>query len=187
MIFTVPLFITLYSIATPFVIIVLGEKWTPMIPYFKLLCFIGLLAPLVNINAKVLLALGKSKLLFSINMVINILRIVNILIVGRESVELLIIGELFITTIQVVMLTTSTKRYVEYGFWEQLMHIKSVFIGGIVAMVVTLALLAMMEARLLMHGIVGIICPSITFFIYNIIFNREHIVDLIKKLKGFLG
>ncbi|MCA1787980.1 MAG: lipopolysaccharide biosynthesis protein, partial [Desulfobacteraceae bacterium] len=60
MVFIAPLLVTLIVVAKPFVLVLLTEKWAPMIPYMQLLCIAGFLYPIHLVNVQVLQAQGKS-------------------------------------------------------------------------------------------------------------------------------
>ena len=64
MFFVAPISIIFIVIAKPFFLILLTEKWLPMVPYFQLLLVAGILYPIQSINIQILSALGKMKLNF---------------------------------------------------------------------------------------------------------------------------
>ena len=55
---TFPFMFGLIIIAEPLIEVVLTDKWLPIVPYFQLLCVIGILYPLQTINLNVLNAQG---------------------------------------------------------------------------------------------------------------------------------
>ena len=92
MFFTAPILVTLMVVAKPFVLLLLTEKWAPMIPYMQLLCVAGFLYPIHLINVQALQAQGKSNLNFRIEVMKNSLRLVNILLMYRFGVIFIIIN-----------------------------------------------------------------------------------------------
>ena len=78
---TIPISMALFVVAKPFIILLLTNKWIPMIHYLQLLCIVGTLLPIQLINIQLLLVLRKSKLTFKIGMIKNNLIILNIIII----------------------------------------------------------------------------------------------------------
>ena len=78
--FMLPIMVGLIVLADSFVILLLTEKWAPMIPYLQLLCIGGALYPFHIVNVQALTAQGKIKLSFNLDVIKNSLRLLNIII-----------------------------------------------------------------------------------------------------------
>lgn len=130
--FIMPLSVIFFVIAEPFFILLLTDKWAPMIPYFQLLLIAGILYPIQMINVQVLTAQGKMKLSFNISMIKNILRVVNIIIMYRFGVIYIIYGEIVFSFLALLINTYYSKKLVNYGIVEQLKDISTIIIPGLV-------------------------------------------------------
>ena len=133
MIFIVPLLIVLIVAAKPFVILLLTQKWAPMIPYLQLLCVAGVLYPIHLVNVQVLLAQGKSKLHFNITMIKNGLRILNIIVMYRFGVLYIIVGEVVLSFVGLLINTWFTRKLVDYGFLKQARDIWKILLSAVIA------------------------------------------------------
>lgn len=133
MVLIVPLLVTTMVIAKPFVLLLLTEKWAPMIPFLQLLCIVGVFYPLQSINVQVLLAQGKSKLNFNLGMIKNVLRILNILLMYRLGIIYIIMGEVALSLISLALNTWYTKKFIHYGLFRQLNDIKFILGGAATA------------------------------------------------------
>jgi len=133
LVFITPLMVTLIVVAKPFVILILTEKWAPMIPYLQLLCITGVLYPLHAVNVKVLIAQGKSNLNFKLEIVKNVLRVFNIIIMYRFGVIFIILGEIIVSFLALFINTFYTKRLIDYGLFKQTKDIKKILLGAIIA------------------------------------------------------
>ena len=128
MFFIAPFSAIFFVIAKPFFLILLTEKWLPMVPYFQLLLIGGILYPIHMVNVQVLSAQGKMKLNFILTMIKNSFRIVNIVIMYRYGVIYIIIGEIIVSYISLIINTYFTKRFLNYGLLDQLKDLSIFFI-----------------------------------------------------------
>ena len=133
LVFTTPLIVTIMVVAKPFVILLLTDKWAPMIPYLQLLCIVGFLYPIHAVNVQVLMAQGKSNLNFRLNLLKNTLRIINIVTMYRWGVIYIIIGEVILSFFALTINTYYTYRLVNYGFFRQWKDTKEIVLGSILA------------------------------------------------------
>jgi len=70
----------LFIISPEFVVLIIGEKWTPMIPPLQILCIAGATRAVVNISNDILLAKGRPDIQLKWNIVTLILLTIAILI-----------------------------------------------------------------------------------------------------------
>jgi O-antigen/teichoic acid export membrane protein len=82
-ILTFPLMIGLMVVAKPLVIILIGDRWLPSVPYLQLLCIVGLLYPLHAINLNVLKAQGRSDLFLKLEVIKKFNALIAILVTYR--------------------------------------------------------------------------------------------------------
>ena len=61
---TFPLMFILILIAKPLFILLYSERWVPSVPYFQVLCIVGLASCLQSVNTQTIAAIGKSGLMF---------------------------------------------------------------------------------------------------------------------------
>ena len=137
-IIVMPIMVTLIVVAEPFVLLLLTEKWAPMIPFLQLLCVIGILYPFGSINASAIMAKGKSRLNFNISMVQNSLRVINIVIMYRFGVMYIIFGEILVTAISVIIATYYTGKLVNFGLLKQIQNTGKIASGAALAGLSTL-------------------------------------------------
>lgn len=128
-----PLIVILIVVAEPFVILILTEKWAPMIPYMQLLCVAGILYPIHSINVQVLKAQGKSNLNFRIEIIKNCFRVINIVVMYRFGVIYIIIGEIITSFLSLIVNTYYSKRLFSYGMIEQLNDIRVIVFSAAIS------------------------------------------------------
>jgi O-antigen/teichoic acid export membrane protein len=133
MFITTPLLVALFVVAKPFVLLLLTEKWAPMIPYLQLLCIAGFLYPIHLVNVQILQVQGLSNLNFRITVIKNFLRIVNISLMYRFGVIFIIIGEIATSFLALVINTYYTRKFLNYGLLAQFKDMKPVIFSAVLA------------------------------------------------------
>jgi len=183
--FLVPAMVLLIVIAKPFVILVLTGKWAPMIPYMQLLCFAGILYPIHLVNVQVLVAQGKSRLSFGLDVLKNTLRIINIIISFRFGVIFIILGEVILSIIALLINTYYTNKFVGYSFLNQLKDVyKILTISFFVGLTVYFAFSTIENYWLLLFGqtiLFGCIYIGLSYFI-----DRKFFKEILELKKYFV-
>lgn len=131
--FMIPLLTILIVVAKPFVILLLTEKWAPMIPFLQLFCILGILFPIRFLNVQVLKAKGKSNVVFKLEMIRNVMRVLNIILMYRWGISYIIIGEITLTFITIIITTFFIHKLINYGFSKQLKDTKEIIFGAIIS------------------------------------------------------
>ena len=185
MVFNAPLQVTFMVVAEPFVLVLLTEKWAPMIPYLQLLCLAGLLYPIHLINVQVLIAQGKSNLHFRITVIKNTLRILNIVLMYRFGVVYIIIGEVLISYLSLSINIFYTKRLVGYGLWSQLNDIKNIlnpaFLSGVFG-----AMVVYVIPNIYFGLFAGLSITLFSYFFLLYLFNRVFFMELLRLKENFI-
>ncbi len=181
--FIAPFSAILIVIAKPLFLILLTEKWLPMVPYFQLLLIAGVLYPLHMVNVQALVAQGKTNLNFRISMIKNSFRIINIVVMYRFGVIYIIYGEIILSFMALVINAYYTKRLINYGILEQLKDLLSIILTS-----GTLTVIGLILINELANPYLKIIAG--TFFIGSIYlciiyyFNKKIVNDTIGILKS---
>lgn len=183
-VFIMPIMVLVIVLAKPFVIILLTDKWAPMIPYLQLLCIVGFLYPMHAVNIQVLLAQGKSNLNFNLGMIKNVLRIINIAVMYRWGITWIIIGEAVLSVISLSINTYYTKRLIGYGLMQQLKDLKYILMISILSGILTYLIFFSVE-NLWIFFLGGAFCFGLLTITLHYILNRKYvneIMDLVKNL-----
>ena len=114
-----PMLIGMAAVAKPLVLSLLGDQWAPSIPYLQLFCFAGLLYPIHVLNLNILTALGRSDLLFKLELIKRAIVITNILITCRYGVLVMVLGQVIVNIISYFINSYYSKRLIGYSAWDQ--------------------------------------------------------------------
>lgn len=58
---SIPIIFTLFAVSTPLIHVLIGEKWAMSAKLLKILCFVGLFNPLINLNMSLLKVYNKTR------------------------------------------------------------------------------------------------------------------------------
>ena len=134
---TFPLLFILLLLAKPMFLLLYSERWLPSVPYFQVLCIVGMGACLTSINTQAIAAIGKSKLMFVWTIVkraVGITAIVGgLFLYGMKG---LLIGVVFNSWFSYFVNIYLVSKYIGYTFERQLLDLVpialvSVFAAGI--------------------------------------------------------
>lgn len=183
--FTAPLLVILMVVAKPFVLILLTEKWAPMIPFLQILCIVGFLYPIHQINVQLLQAQGKSNLNFRIAVIKNSLRIINIAAMYRFGVVYIILGEVVCSFLALAVNTYYTKQLVNYGFWDQLKDIRQILVAAVVAGAFGYGI-SQASSHIYVQFMLGCSLTALCYIAFHYIFNRPFFFEILKLRENFV-
>jgi len=132
MFFLLPIMVGLIIVAEPLFIFLLTDKWAQSIPYFQLLCVIGMLFPIVVQNYNLLRIKGRSDLHLRLEILKYVLTIIAILLTYKHGIPGLIYGQISVAIISHFIVTYMAGRLVGYSLLDNL---KDIFPSAIVSMI----------------------------------------------------
>lgn len=110
LILNLPLLGILFVVSESFVLVLLTQKWAGIIPFLKLFCIIGIFFPFYSYMLQFLEANGRTKLVFSITILMVISRILNVWINLDKGIIHIITGELVIVILTALLTLIITNR-----------------------------------------------------------------------------
>jgi len=116
------------SVAKSMIVMLIGVKWLPSVPYLQLLCFVGMLYPLHALNLNVLNVKGRSDLFLKLEIIKLGLGIPIIVIGIFFGIKAMIIGMIFLSIGAYFINSYWTNRLIQYSVIEQLLDITPSFI-----------------------------------------------------------
>lgn len=183
--YILPLAAVLYVVSGPLFLLLLTQKWVPMVPYFKLLLIIGVLYSLQSMNIQMLNAQGKSKLNYYVLVFKIVLRAMNIYVMSNYSVAHIIWGEIIISFLSWCVIAYLNGQLIKYGLMSQIKDIwKEVLIGivTLVLAVVAAGYMAHPMLQILGGGALVILC----YGLLNYLFNRPFTLQNYQMIKSRL-
>lgn len=135
-----PIMCLCYVSCNSFIPILLGEKWMPIIPYFKLLCIYGALLPLFSVNINILKVKGYGKKVLEQEIVRRTLMIAFVLLTIKSGIIYMLIGWIISMVLSIIYSFVQCGKPIHYSLLDQLKDI-------------------------LPYIIIAVVCAGITFFI----------------------
>ena len=127
MFLTFVLMLGMAAIAKPMIIILIGEKWLPMVTYLQLLCFVGMFYPLHAINLNMLKVQGRSDLFLRLEIIKKILAIPTIIVGVFFGIKIMIVGMFLNTLIAYYLNSYWSGKMIGYSFSQQVKDIMPSF------------------------------------------------------------
>lgn len=83
---TAPLMFGLFAVAEPFVLVVFGARWAPMVEVLRILCLVGFLQSVGTLVGNLFLSTGRSDLMFWVGCVTGVLGVVAMVLGLRHGI-----------------------------------------------------------------------------------------------------
>ena len=104
----------------PIILLLLGEKWLPCIPYWWLVTFTVLFFPIQSLNAQLLKAMGRSGLYLFLEIIKKTLYAVQIVVLIRWGIMPMLWCEIAFSLVCVYLNSYFTGHDLQYGIFAQL-------------------------------------------------------------------
>lgn len=110
----------LAALSEKVVLVLFGAKWMPSVPYLQLLCFIGIVFPLVSINANLLNVKGRSDITFFVIAFKVFLSLPALVLGYYYGITTMILGMFLSGIFHYFIVVYITSKQIDYGVLEQL-------------------------------------------------------------------
>lgn len=118
-----PLMVGLAVCGEAIVLILLTEKWLPLVPFLYVFCFTHLFLPLHTANLNAIKAMGRSDLFLKLEIIKKIVGITALLITIRISVMAMAYSLLFTSVASQIINSWPNRKLLNYGYLEQIKDI----------------------------------------------------------------
>lgn len=124
----VPLMIGLIAIAEPLFLFLLTDKWADSIPYFQLLCVVGLLFPMVVQHYNIFRIKGRTDLHLKLEITKYILTALAILVTYRLGILALLFGQICVAIVSHFLVSFIAGKLISYSLIDQFKALYSIVI-----------------------------------------------------------
>ena len=114
-----PLLIGLGIVATPFVSLILTDKWLEIVPYMRVYCFRSLLIVGMILRHQALYGTGRSDVYMNEHIVARLINFAILLAVFRISVFAIVMSVIANSVIMMGIIAFTSKKYNGYGYRQQ--------------------------------------------------------------------
>jgi O-antigen/teichoic acid export membrane protein len=182
-----PLMIGCIVAARPIILILFTEKWEMSIPYFQILCLIGLLYPLHLLNLNILKVKGRSELFLRLEVIKKILTVISIFITYRWGIMALLYGS-FVTSILAYGLNSYySVRLIDYSTKEQLRDVMPYLFISIIMGAAMIFIEGFVNINLWLQLGSQFVVGSGIYLGANYLFKTSSFLEIINILKNYLS
>lgn len=115
-----PLMMGMTVCAEPIVRLILTDKWLPCVPYLRIFCFTLAFMTFNTANMNSYRSLGRSDLYLKIELIRKAFGIGVLVVTMKFGVMWIAYGEIIATLISMLVTAVPNKKFIGYGFFEQL-------------------------------------------------------------------
>ncbi len=126
-----PLMIGLIVVAEPLFLFLLTEKWANSIPYFQLLCVVGLFFPIVVQNYNLLRIKGRTDLHLKLEIAKYTLTAIAIALTYKSGIIALLYGQICVAILSHVLVSHFAGKLIKYSLLDQLRELFPIVITAL--------------------------------------------------------
>lgn len=182
--FHFPLMFGLMGIADPLIRFLMTDKWAPSIPFFQLLCIVGLFYPLQVLNLNILKVKGRSDLFLRLEIIKKVNVVLAIIITYRWGVTGLIFGQIVTSIIAYLLNSYYSGRLINYSMKDQVRDIIPSFLtAGVMGYIIFISNQFLTFSKLI-QIIILITLGVVVYGVLNISIKSDPMKESIKILKS---
>lgn len=178
--FMSPMMFGLAAVATPFVTVVLTEKWLPCVPLLQLFCIIYLFQPIHTANMQAIKAVGKSGTYMILEIVKKSIELAVLIVTMWFGVTAIVVGMAAMTTLFVFVNAFPNIKILNYSIKEQLSDVFPPIIMSVIMFVLVL-LVGLLPINNILVLCIQIVSGIIIYLILSF-FTKNSEFLFIKKL-----
>ena len=177
-----PMLVGLAILAEPLVLVLLGEKWLPCVPYLQVLCLGYVFSPLTHINLNLLYVEGRSDLVLKLELIKKPIAFAILIASIPLGITWMIIGKACYEFIAFVFNCYYTGKILNYGFFKQIKQILPIALrSSLMGIIVYLS--TMLVDVNVFKLLVGIIIGIISYLFLCIIMHDKTYLFLVREFK----
>ena len=171
---TFPMMFILILTAKPIFVLLYSERWLVSVPYFQVLCLVGLSDCLQAVNTQTLAAIGKSKLMFQWILVKRgvglVFMIGGLYFFGMKG---LLIGTVVYNWFSYFVNIGLVSKYIGYKWTKQIQHLLPMGIVSLVAAAISYICGLTFNLNLYLDGLMKLLIVAIIYWGWSVIFKPE--------------
>ncbi len=184
---TFPLMGLLFVAAEPFVLIIFGENWSPIILTLKIFCVLGMVESIIVLTTPVMYAIGATKINFILSISFGIVNIIVFYFGSQFSIETVAWLLLASTTIFSIIRIYFIENLTELKFIAIVSALGSTFIITLISIFLVLIISNFIsELDIWFKGILLSSCFLLVYSSFALFFLKGIYIDLLKSFKKLI-
>lgn len=181
-----PLMFGLIAVAEPLVVLLLTEKWSPCIPFLRILCVNCALMPLLTTNLQTINALGRSDIALKLEIGEKSLGIILILVFARISIVAMAWVGILLALIAWIAYMLVNKKLLNYGVKEQVKDVLPTWILSFVMMMGAMSV-ALLNLSVVMEFGLMILVGMLIYVSLSYVFKIESFNYILRTIKSLIN
>lgn len=177
-----PIMFGLAALAHPVVVLLIGEKWIPCVPYLRIISITMALYPLQSLNVNLLMVKGRSDLYLRLEIAKKVIGIIMLIITLPISIYVLVCGFFVQSIINLVLNTYYTGKLIGVTLFIQVKDILPSVLNGLLMFASVYAITVFFD-NLLLQVFVGTITGICIYLSIAYLFKFREIEDVVYMLK----
>lgn len=174
-----PIIILMGLLAKPLIVLLFTDKWLPVVPIFKIICFTGILYPIHLYNLIVLEVKGRSDLFLKLEVFKKILLAIILIISFFYGFYALLWGQLIFSILALFINTHYAGKMLKYSMWQQMRDILPIFAFAVIMAAITFIVDRLLTNQIdIIRLILGSLSGSLTYLLVAYLFKFESIQDI---------
>lgn len=136
------------GLAEPLWNILLGEKWSPSIPFFQLFMVLSLAYPLITINSNIAKINNRSRVYRNLTFLRNGLRVLALILLARTDLTTLLYGQIAAAYVSVLIDMFFCGKLIDFGLIQQLKQFMKLFYKPFIAFLLSSTILTFMNLNM---------------------------------------
>lgn len=129
-----PLMAVSIVMAESMIVFLFTDKWLPSVPYFQLMCLMGVMYPLQAYNLNILKVFGRSDLFLKLEIFKKSFTVIMLLITFKYGIFAIVVGQVVNSYISFVINSYYSGRFIKYSTIEQIKNILPILlIAGVMS------------------------------------------------------
>lgn len=181
--FIFPIMTGLAVVASPFISVLLTDKWLPVVPLLQWLCFARMFTPISALNMNILNAVGRSDLFMKLDLSKLPLTILMMVITIPLGVKAIVIGSFINTFICYFINAYLPGKMFGFGVKAQFKIFWRITIATSLMAVMTWITISILDSPLI-KLIIGIFIGILSYIIFSIILQIKEIREILMIIRS---
>lgn len=183
----IPIFCVLILIAEPLIVLLFSDRWLESIPYFRILCTIGMIYPITSLNTNIIKSLGKGKLYFYLQLTKRGIGMIFLIIASKFGMHVFLWSLVFVTYLMYAINMFVVKKMLHYKYKEQLIDIIAPLFLSLFLLLLTHGVILLLGYHSTLWMILFALFYLVTYFCALLFLKVEVAYDFFLLLKSKCG
>ena len=177
-----PVILCLIVLAKPFIVVLIGEKWLPIVPLFQILCLGTFFEPLTHLNLNVLYVKGRTDLVLKLEMIKKPIAFVILLATIPLGLKWICIGQAIYCFVAYCFNCYYSGKFLNLGFFKQMRCNLPIIFNSLIMCLLCYCCVLLFES-LILQLIVGILVSAVAYLLIAYKTKDESMLFLIDIVK----